>query len=137
MSNTLTLNDRLTLSLSDGFHVMDEAERKKLTFYGDGPCEVIADPDQHIVVSIGWKPLGGVFGMLVNAKDMEKKLVQPMRSYGWRAGGALTKVVNGERAESFSYEYEVQGIGMYGECRRYNMYRNAVKGIVNDKQLSL
>lgn len=119
MSNTLILNDHLTLCLPDGFHTMDEAERKKLAFYGDGPCEAIADPDRHIVVSIGWKLPGGFLSMLLSAKDiakdMEKKLSQPMRSYGWRTGSVLTKVVDGEKAEGFSYEYEVQGIRMYGE----------------------
>ena len=119
MSYTLTLNDQLTLSWPSGFHVMNEEERGKLSFYGDGPCEAIADLDRHIVVSIGWKPLGRFFGMLLGtkdiARDMEKKLSQPMRSYGWRAGSVLTKAVDGEKAEGYSYEYEAQGIGMYGE----------------------
>lgn len=119
MSNTLTLYGRLTLSWPDGFHVMDEAERKKLTFYGDGPSEAISDPDRHITVSVGWKPLGGFAGMLLGArdvaKDMAKKLSRPMQAYGWRSGGALTKVVGGEKAEGFSYEYEAQGISMVGE----------------------
>ena len=115
----MTLNDRLTLSWPDGFHVMNEEERKKLTFYGDGPSEVISDPDRHIIVSVGWKPLGGFAGLLLGArdiaKDMEKKLSRPMQAYGWRSGGACTKTVGGEKAEGFSYEYETQGIGMYGE----------------------
>lgn len=119
MNNTLTLNGHLTLSWPDGFHVMDEAERKKLTFYGDGPSEAISDPDRHIIVCIGWKPLGGFTGMLLGtrdvARDMEKKLSRPMQAYGWRSGGALTKAVGGEKAEGFCCEYEAQGIGMYGE----------------------
>ena len=119
MNNTMTLNDSLTLSWPDGFHVMNEEERKKLTFYGDGPSEVISDPERHIIVSVGWKPLGGFAGMLLGTRDiaktMEKKLSRPMQAYGWRSGGALTKAVDGEKAEGFCYEYETQGIGMYGE----------------------
>ena len=60
MENRVTWNDTLTISCPEGFHVMDEEERSRLNFYGEGECECLSDPDRHIIISIGWARLNGL-----------------------------------------------------------------------------
>ena len=119
MNGAVPLNNALILSYPDGFHVMDEREREKLIIMGNGPWQGLSDPERHIIITVGWKALGGLSAMLVSAKDavksMEAKIEKPMRAFGYRPCGNLSKDVDGERAEGFCYEYEAQGVGMYAE----------------------
>ena len=115
---TLTLNRELSFAVPDGFHVMDESERAKLSFLGKGPGECITDPDRNVIISFGWKS-AGLAALLLSAKDaakqVESDIRKPMRSYGYHADGFLSRAVGGETAEGFSYDYEAQGIRMSAE----------------------
>ena len=62
-------NNTLSLTFPDGFHVMNNDERKKLKMLADGPGECLTDPDRHIIISIGWKELGLFPALLVSVKD--------------------------------------------------------------------
>ena len=50
-----SLEDKLFLEYPEGFHELDEDERKSLTFLEEGPCLCLSDPGKHILISIGWK----------------------------------------------------------------------------------
>lgn len=119
MMNTAVFGDKLTLSYPDGFHVMDRAEKNSLQFFGGSTGECLSDPERHILISIGWKAIGGLSALLITAKDAAKKMEtsirKPMQNYGYRLNEFAAKSIGGEQAEGFSYEYESQGTHMYGE----------------------
>ena len=108
-----------SMSYPDGFHVMEEEETRQLKFLGNGEGICLSDPDRHMMVSIGWKQIWGIVSLLLGtkdlAKDMEKRIRQPMKQYGYRKGESLKKKIGKKEAMGFSYEYSVQGTGMTGE----------------------
>ena len=119
MTNTVVLGDKLTLSYPEGFHVMDSSEKSGMQFFGGSTGECLSDPERHILISIGWKSIGGIASLLISAKDAAKKMEasirKPMQNYGYRLNEFTSKRVGSEEAEGFCYEYESQGTGMYGE----------------------
>lgn len=119
MANLIELDDKLTLSFPESFHVMDESEQGGMRFYGGSRGQCLSDPERHILISVGRKSIGGISALLVSAKDaakrMEASIRKPMQAYGYRLNSFLAKDVGGKQAEGFGYEYEAQGIGMYGE----------------------
>ena len=118
-NNKLLLNESLELSYPDGFHVMDEEERSKLTLLEEGPCEFLTDPDRHMIISIGWKPLGGLTSLLLNAKDIAKtmkaRIAKATVQYDFKEVGPVIKNVGGEEADGFAYTYKSNDIEMFGE----------------------
>lgn len=119
MMNCLEIGDKRILPCPDGFHVLDSEERKGIHFLGNAQGECLSDPERHTMISVGWKSIGGIFSLLLNAKDlakrMESDIKKSMQRYGYRLGGFEEKRVSDKKAEGFCYEYEVQGVGMYGE----------------------
>ena len=119
MSMQRIFNNTLHLSFPDSFHVMDYDERQKLNKLVDGPGECLADPENHIIISIGWKELGLFPALLVSSKDAadnsQKAISQAMQPYGYRFRETFAEDIDGEKAPGFSYEYEAQGIAMHGE----------------------
>ncbi len=117
--NAITLNNELTISFSDSFHIMDAAERKNLSFIEEGKCECLQDREHHILISIGWKTPGALVSLLVGSKDaaknMESSIQKAMMPFGFSAKGHEQRAIGQEQAQGFSYEYEAQGIRMYGE----------------------
>lgn len=117
--HTVVLGERLTISFPDGFHILDDKEKSKLQFVGDGPGECLSDSESHILISLGWKPIGSLPALLVSAKDaakrMEASIRKPMQQYGYRLNEFTGKKIGGEQAEGFSYAYTAQNISMYGE----------------------
>lgn len=128
MMNTIVLGDKLTLSYPDGFHVLDSSGKSSMQFFGGSTGECLSDPERHILISIGWKPIGGISALLVNANDAAKKMEasirKPMQSYGYRLNEFIAKNVGDNQAEGFNHEYESQGIGMYGESYVVKYDRN-------------
>ncbi len=118
MCKEMTLNGTLSLSCPDGFHVMNEEERASLKLLGKGPGEVLADPERHILLSIGWKPIGGLTALLLSSKDafrgMRPQLLKALKPFFCKETGRLSALIGGEKAEGLSYEYESGGIGMSG-----------------------
>ena len=101
---TAKMAEGLTLAYPEGFHVMTESEKSGMQFFGGLPGECLSDPERHILISVGLKTVGGVSAFR-----------KPMQKYGYRLLGFAEKSVGSEKAEGFSYEYESQCIGMYGE----------------------
>ena len=119
MQNIISVNDHLTLACPDGFHVMDEEERKNLTFIAEGSCECITDPVRHILITVGCRTLGKLAAMLVSAKDaagnMEAALREAMRRYSFRENGSAAIDLSGEKARGLSYGYVAHDTDMYAE----------------------
>ncbi len=119
MQNIISVNDHLTLACPDGFHVMDEEERKNLTFIAEGSCECITDPVRHILITVGCRTLGKLAAMLVSAKDaagnMETALREAMRRYSFRENGSAAIDLSGEKARGLSYGYVAHDTDMYAE----------------------
>lgn len=122
---TMTVNQELQFSCPDSFHVMSAEEQGKLSFLGEGESECYTDPERHILMSIGWKPLGGLASLLIRASDaahqMEAVVKQPMQQYGYKAEGPKAVILGGEKASGFRYGYEAGNIAMVGEslaCKR-------------------
>lgn len=116
---TAKMAEGLTLAYPEGFHVMTESEKSGMQFFGGLPGECLSDPERHILISVGLKTVGGVSAFLIGEKDAVKKaeasIRKLMQKYGYRLLGFAEKSVGSEKAEGFSYEYESQCIGMYGE----------------------
>ena len=115
----MRLNNELELTIPEGFHEMDEAERSKLTFANDVPGLCISDPDRHIVVTVGWRTLSTFAAMLLDtkstAKNAEKQIRNLMKGYGYRPLAFSGKELGGKAASGFKYAYDVQDTGMLGE----------------------
>jgi hypothetical protein len=113
------LNNTLCIPCPEGFHVMDENERKALTFIADGPGVCLSDPDRHIIISAGYKQAGSFTSFFFNEKDaarsMEQQIAKPMAAYGYRKLGSAERIVGGRGVHGFGYIYESQGIAMYAE----------------------
>ena len=115
----MLLNDELELYLPEGFHELSAEEAGRLEFTEPGAGSVFSDPDRHILVSIGWKKIGALAGVLLSEKDlskrMEKSLGDSMASFGYRAIAGLNKTLDGDTAEGIRYRYVTQGTEMEGE----------------------
>lgn len=115
----LFVNKELELAYPDSFHVMSEEERSKLTFIAEGTGECLSDPENHAVITIGWKTVNGLASFILSQKDMAKNMEaqirKPMQSFGIRTESAGSKNIGWKKGNGFRYHYEAQGIGMYGE----------------------
>ena len=119
MNRYIAMNDTLKVFYPEGFHVMDESERSRLTAIAEGPMECLSDPERHSMITIGYKQIGALTGMLLSAKDAAKSaesyVRKALKANNYRTIGFLTKKAGGETAEGYSFEYEAEGIPMCGE----------------------
>ena len=119
MAQTITFHQKLKLTFPEGFREMSQAERGNLTMIAEGPGSCLTDPERHIIVSVGWRPLGRWTSLILSAKDAAKNMAGSIRNamapYGCRVTRASGKRIDGEGAEGVCFDYTVQEIGMYGE----------------------
>lgn len=117
--NHITIHECITLQFDEGFHVMNEEEKRNLPSLGEGPSDALIDPQRHIIISLGWKKMPFLISLLFSAKDamqaVKKSIRKPMKAFGYCNEKDLSRNIAGEAAEGFCYEYEAQGIGMFGE----------------------
>ena len=115
----ITIRNCLTLRFDEGFRVMNAEEKRKLPSLGEDPSDVLNDPERHIIISMGWKKVPHLTSLLYNTKDAvqaaKKSIKKPMQAFGYCHEEDLSRNIAGEAAEGFCYEYETQGIGMFGE----------------------
>lgn len=115
----MKLNNELTITYPDGFHVMDQEELGKHQYFGEAPGWSISDPDRHIMISAAWKKTNGIVAKLLNTKDiarqMEAGIKAPMQQYGYQFEEFLSLQAGGKTADGYRYSYTVQEIGMSGE----------------------
>ena len=118
MNETLQCNT-LSVPCPDGFHVMTPEERRSLQYAASGEGECLRDEKRHIIVSIGWKPLGGLLNLLFStrdaAKNMEQQIGRIMQPFGWQSTGKLQKQIGSKTAEGFGYTYKAKNTAMYAQ----------------------
>ena len=116
----MLLNQELNISFPEGFHVLNDEERRGLRFIENGPGVCVSDPQRHILVSISWRTIGGFAALLLNTGDaamkMESNISEAMKSYGYQLGGFIDKELDGLRAVGFRYDYQSQDIDMTAEA---------------------
>ncbi len=115
----IELDGRIGLTLPDGFHVMQEDEKRKLRLVAEGEYAAFADPARHITATVGWRDIGLVSALLVSssvaAQSAQKQIAAAMREYRYELSGFLQRDIRGRKAGGFRYTYEAGGSGMSGE----------------------
>ena len=116
--NEFRLN-RMTGDAPRPLPIMNEEERGALTVTGDAEWIGLSAPEAHMIVTAGWKHLGGFAGTVLNvhdiAKETEKNIRRALETSGYEAEGLKAFQVRAPKAEGFRYTYTVQGIAMTGE----------------------
>ena len=115
----MLLNNELSISFPEGFNEMSLEERKKLKLLAEGPGVCLSDPERHMIVSIGWKPLGLLPRLILNTSDIAaqtaKAIRQAMTPFSYRGEKAVEKKLGGLTAKGISYQYDAEGVEMTGE----------------------
>ncbi len=115
---TVLLNDQLSVSIPDGFHVMSREEISQLNFSGEAPQWCIRDEERHVIFTIAWKKTNALFSMVLSEKDvaksMEKSLRGSMQSVNYQLEEFVSSSLDGKSAEGFTYDYVVDDVGMHG-----------------------
>lgn len=115
---TALLNNELNLSYPDGFHVMSREELSGFNYYSEAPGWCINDADRHIMISVSWKKIPGIFARMLKIKDvaksMEGQMAQVMKAYDYRLDDFISRSPGGKEAEGFRYQYKVQDNDMTG-----------------------
>ena len=110
--------NQLEMMYPDSFHEMSEEKKAGLVFYKDSPGACLEDPENHIIVTVGWtKP--GIMAMMLNekeaAKAAEKKISRPMAAHGYHLEEFSDTVLGGVKASGYRYHYHIQDTDMTGE----------------------
>ena len=114
----VTLDEKMTIGCLEGFHVMTEEERSKMSMLEEGQWVGLSDPDRHILVTVGWKPVKGLASMLKGkslAENMEKQVRRAMSPFGYTSEGPRERLIAGSKAYGFGYGYAAGDIDMVAE----------------------
>lgn len=113
------ISDRFVLPCPEGFRTLSEKERNRLNMPGGGESLCLTNEDDRIVVSIGWKDVGAVAGLLLHlispVSSMEATVNRAMAPFGYRRETMLTRQIGGQAARGFRYSYTADGTPMVGE----------------------
>ena len=100
-------------------HLMDEEERRTLPVAGDAEWIGLSAPEIHMIVTAGWKHLGGFAGTILStrdiAKETEKSIRRALAAFGYEAAGFQERRIGTQKAEGFRYTYTVRNIAMTAE----------------------
>lgn len=114
----MLLNNKLEITLPDGFREMTAEEMAGVKLYKEAPDFCVKDPDRHIVIAAAWKK-SGLAALMLSAKEVAKKsesaLQSAMQPFGYTLETFLTEKIGGETAEGFRYHYTAQDTRMVGE----------------------
>ena len=98
----MILNNELKLPVPEGFHVMDEEEVSRLRLLEEGPFAGLSDPERHMMITVGWKRLGSLTALMVNAGDVarhtEKTIHRAMAQMGYHCEGFRERQIAGAGA---------------------------------------
>lgn len=116
----ITLNKTIQLSYPENFRIMSESEIAQLSVIGKGgEGTALKSEDLHIIISMGWKSVGGFFSKLLSGNDlaatMESVFRKQMKPFGYAKTDNLTQQIAGETAKGLRYTYQAQGVDMTGE----------------------
>lgn len=112
------LSGRVVIPCPEGFHVLDEAEKKAMNMTREGEWTGISDPGRHIVLTAGCRR-AGLAAAILSVKDIaakaEKDIAKMMKPFGFACGAMEERMIGGKKACGFSYMYTAQDIPMYGD----------------------
>ncbi len=115
-----TVNNEMKFECPDGFRILSEEEVRQMNSLGGAPAYVLKNEDKHIIVSFACKEENGLAAMMVNAKDMVKKMADSLKKanqpYGYQQAEYFSRKFGSEKAEGLCYSYTVQGIGMNAQA---------------------
>ncbi len=115
----IIINDTFQLSYPESFFVMSEEERAKLQMLEQGPGFCLSDPDNHRIVSVGWKKVGKLMYKFLKTKDirnaMKTRVTGSMRAFQIRTEEAPQVFINGAETLGFGFSYHVQDVAMTGQ----------------------
>ena len=118
--STAVINDKMTVTYPKGFHVMDEAERKKVFPVADENRWAIWDTQRHIIIAIQWHKAPALLSKIVDTKSLAKRIEDKARkSYrnnGYQGGELFERTIGGEQAWGVSFEYEISGTKQVAEA---------------------
>ncbi|MBO5994990.1 MAG: hypothetical protein J6Q41_05710 [Firmicutes bacterium] len=116
--NKITCNAELLIPFPDGFNKLDEEVKRRMGASSKDQGEMVSDPDRHMLVSIGWRPLN-LAARLNGVKDLmkavEKGISKDMQPFGYKFVNSADLDIDGELAECFNYEYTAEEIDMIGQ----------------------
>lgn len=114
----ITVNNECRIEIPQGFRVLAEEERNKMSFAKDGEGVCLHDEQRHVLISIGYKK-AGLASLLVKPKDVvktfEKNIAKAMKPFGYKLEDFKERQVGDKCFEGFRYSYSTQGIDMAGE----------------------
>lgn len=117
--NRIKLNINLEIGVPEGFRLMDENDKRRLTILVDGEGVVLENPEKHAVVSIGWKTVGRLALKLSSTQNIadraERSIRKAMKRFDYSFDGAAEPLIGGRKADGFRYTYTAQNIKMAGE----------------------
>lgn len=110
------INNEMKVTCPEGFHVMNEEELSELNFIAKGDCEVLSDPERHIIISVGWRSAKGVSFLLLRPYDIVRNeartVARANKYFNFRMGDFTEGVIGGEDANGFRYGYTADEIDM-------------------------
>ena len=115
----LTIGQRFALTCPEGFRTLTKKEREKLNMPGGGESLCLANEAEHIMVSIGWKDVNALAGLLLYiippVTSTEAAVTQSMDRFGYKRERMLQRTIGGQGAKGFRYTYAAGGTDMVGE----------------------
>ena len=117
--NPLRIADDCFLPVPAGFHVLSEEERRAMRVPAEGPWVGMSDPERHILVTGGVRPLGRIRSILLSERDCaahtETWIRRALKPFGYRGEKLTRREIAGARAWCFRCTYEAEGIPMCAE----------------------
>lgn len=116
---TRVLNHELDLTFPDSFHPLSKEELAGLQNPAGAEGAAFSDPDDHILFSVGWKPIGTLSNLLLTTKDLAKNMDASFKRsfapYSYQSGGLLEASIGGLPAKGVRYQYTAkEGVAMTG-----------------------
>ena len=112
------INGRIELELPDGFHVLDETEKKDFELAAAGEYVAFSDPQGHILATVGCRNIG-IASFLIGTNDAarsaERQIGDAMQGFRYEFTGFVDRTIAGRPSRGFGYTYVSEGTEMSGE----------------------
>jgi len=107
-----TIYGGLSLTIPEGFHVMDGAELKRAYMDDNKDRWGIADKDRHIMVAVFWHESGALVSALGDSKSVarsnEKRISRGLKAHGYSLERFLETEIAGNKAHGFRHALRIQ-----------------------------
>ena len=115
----ISIDNRLYMDCPEGFHELTEEERQGMNLAPGGKVLCISDPVRHIVITVAWSQVKGLYSMLLGPREtawtMSRQIEKNMKQFSYVWLDDVKRTVDGRTARGVDYEYSAKGINMTGE----------------------